>query len=98
MVVCECEVVGWSVRWLGGVQGGWVECEVVVCECEVVGWSMRWLFVSLRRLGGVQGGWVECEVVGCGTKGVQFMNEQSIPIFMFTLPVIQRVCVPWSSR
>ena len=39
-----------------------------------------------------------CEVVGCGTKDVQFMNEQSIPIFMFTLPVIQRACVPWSSR
>ena len=26
----ECEVVGWSVRWL-------------VVGCEVVGWSARWL-------------------------------------------------------
>ena len=39
-----------------------------------------------------------CEVVGCGTKDIQFMNEQSISIFMFTLLVIQRACVPWSSR
>ena len=50
MVVCECEVVGWSVRELGGVRGGWVEREVVGCgvrggwlEREVVGWSVRWL-------------------------------------------------------
>ena len=51
----ECEVVGWSARWLSGVRDGWVEREVVgwrvrwlVVECEVVGLSARWLVVEQR--------------------------------------------------